>query len=312
MTLRVFVEPQLGASYDQLTAAAQAAESAGYGAFFRSDHVGRMGRQTGVPTITDAWTTLAGLARDTSTIRLGTLVTPVTFRHAGLFAVTAAQVDHMSSGRLEVGLGAGWYQKEHDRFGLPFPEVGRRYDMLRDQLSVLCGAWSAPAGSRFDFAGATGSWSIATDEVRPLQRPRPPVVLGGRGMRQSLALAVKFADEYNVPFRSIQETQEIHARVRRACEAEGRDPQSLIYSAAQVICCATDQQQLAKRAEATTRDLSELRENGLAGTPEEILDKLGAFTDAGVERFYLQFLDITDLDHMRLVAELVQPSAVGR
>jgi alkanesulfonate monooxygenase SsuD/methylene tetrahydromethanopterin reductase-like flavin-dependent oxidoreductase (luciferase family) len=312
MTLRVFVEPQLGASYEQLAAAARAAEEAGYGAFFRSDHIGRMGPRTGAPTITDAWTTLAGLARDTSTIRLGTLVSPVTFRHIGMFAVTATQVDQMSNGRLEIGLGAGWYAREHERFGLPFPALPERQDALSDQLALLAGLWSAPSGPRFEYVGATGTWSIAPDELRPRQQPRPPIVLGGQGKSRSAALAVRYADEYNAPFRAAETTQEIHDRVRRACEAEGRDPGSLVYSAAQVICCGITQEEIASRAAATGRDLSELRENGFAGTPQEILDKIGTFADHGVERLYLQFLDLTDLDHLQLVAESVQPHAPGR
>jgi alkanesulfonate monooxygenase SsuD/methylene tetrahydromethanopterin reductase-like flavin-dependent oxidoreductase (luciferase family) len=312
MTLRVFTEPQLGASYAQLLAAALAAENAGFGAFFRSDHVGRMGPRTGTPTVTDAWTTLAGLARDTSRIRLGTLVSPVTFRHIGLFTVTATQVDHMSDGRLEIGLGAGWYAREHDRYGIPFPDIDERHDLLGDQLKVLVGLWSAPSGERFEYAGTTGNWSIAPDELRPRQQPRPPIVLGGHGKRRSAALAVRYADEYNVPFRPAETTKDIHDRIRRTCEADGRDPGSLVYSAAQVICCGTSGNEIARRAEATGRKLADLKENGLVGTPEEVLDKIGTFADRGVERLYLQFLDHTDLDHLGLVGESVQPYAPCR
>ena len=312
MTLRVFTEPQLGASYEQLRGAAVVAEESGYGAFFRSDHVGRMGPRKGLPTITDAWVTLAGLARDTTSIRLGTLVTPVTFRHPGIFAVTAAQVDHMSGGRLEVGLGAGWYAREHSKFGLPFPDLGTRQDTLEDQLALLSGVWSAPPGTRFERVGATGSWTIDADEIRPEQRPHPPIVLGGRGMPRSARLAVSYADEYNVPFRSAAETKEVHDRIRLACEASGRDPQSLIYSAAQVVFCGRTEAEAAKRAEAAERDFNEVREGGWAGTPAEILEKLDTFVRCGVDRFYLQFLDIADLDHLRLVADEVQVHAPGR
>jgi F420-dependent oxidoreductase-like protein len=309
MTLRVFTEPQLGASYEELVAIARAAENAGFGAFFRSDHVGRMGPRTGNPTITDAWTTLAGLARDTSRIRLGTLVSPVTFRHIGMLTVTATQIDHMSNGRLEIGLGAGWYAREHERFGLPFPDITERHNLLSDQLEILVGVWTAPPGPRFEFVGATGKWSVAPDELRPRQRPRPPIVLGGQGKQRSAALAVRYADEYNVPFRSAETTQEIHDRVRKACESHGRDPGSLVYSAAQVICCGSTGNEIARRAAAAGRELSELRENGLAGTPQEILDKISTFTERGMQRLYLQFLDLTDLDHLLLVGESVQPYA---
>ena len=144
MTLRIFTEPQQGSSYDQLLAVARTAEECGYGAFFRSDHYLKMGSASGRPSSTDAWTTLAGLARDTTTIRLGTLVTPVTFRPVGGFAVVAGEVDHMSGGRVEVGLGAGWYEDEHRAFGLPFPPTPQRYDLLEDELEILHGVWSAP------------------------------------------------------------------------------------------------------------------------------------------------------------------------
>src|ERR1700689_3412256 len=181
MALRIFTEPQQGASYDQLLAVARTAEECGFGAFFRSDHVLKMGAVTGLPATTDAWTTLAGLARDTSTIRLGTLVTPVTLRHVGTFTVIAAQVDTMSGGRVEVGLGAGWYEAEHQAFGIPFPPLGTRYDMLEDQLAVLHGTGAAPSGATFDFTGRTCAVHIDADTVRPRQRPHPPIVVGGSG-----------------------------------------------------------------------------------------------------------------------------------
>ena len=189
MTLRIFTEPQQGASYDQLLTFAQAAETGGFGAFFRSDHVLKMGSVSGLPAVTDAWVTLAGLARDTSTIRLGTLVTPVTFRSPGMFLVTAAQVDVMSGGRVDVGLGAGWYDAEHAAFGLDFPGVSERYDLLEDQLAILSGAWSAAPGETFRFTGHTCSVEIAADTVRPAQLPNPPIVLGGQGRTRSAAMA---------------------------------------------------------------------------------------------------------------------------
>ncbi len=231
MALRIFTEPQQGASYDELLAVAQLAESSGFDAFFRSDHVLKMGDVSGLPGVTDAWITLAGLARDTSTIRLGTLVTPVTFRHPGLFAVTAAQVDQMSGGRVEIGLGAGWYGAEHEAFAITFPELARRYDLLEDQLALLHGAWTAANGSSFEHTGPSATVSIAAE--------------------------------------------------------------------------------LNRRAAAIGRDLDELRTNGLAGTPNELLDKLNDFASQGIDRFYLQVLDLTDLDHLRLIAEAVQPHAPG-
>jgi F420-dependent oxidoreductase-like protein len=312
MTLRIFTEPQQGASYDQLLSVARTAEESGFAAFFRSDHVLKMGSVTGVPAVTDAWITLAGLARDTSTIRLGTLVTPVTFRNLGMFAVAAAEVDQMSVGRIEVGLGAGWYQAEHAAFGIPFPPVGERFDLLEDQLAILHGAWTAPPGATFDHEGLTCTVSIAADSIRPHQRPHPPIVLGGRGGPRSARLATSYADEYNVSFSPIDVVKEIHDRVRRACDQAGRDPASIVYSAAQVLCCGETEAELKTRAAAIGRELPELRENGLAGTPAEVLDKLGRFAAAGTERFYLQLLDLSDLDQLRLVAQEVLPHAPGR
>jgi F420-dependent oxidoreductase-like protein len=311
MTLRIFTEPQQGASYEQLLTVARTAEDCGFGAFFRSDHVLKMGSATGLPAATDAWITLAGLARDTTTIRLGTLVTPVTFRHIGLFAVTAAQVDQMSGGRVELGLGAGWYDAEHEAFGVPFPAVKDRYDLLEDQLAVVHGVWTAPAGATFEHKGLTCEVAIAADTVRPHQRPHPPIILGGKAGPRSAQLAVAYADEYNAAFVPLDTMKATHDRIRAACEQAGRDPSSLVYSTAQVVCCGTDSAELERRAAAIGRDLAELRENGLAGTPAEILDKIGRFAAAGGERIYLQVLDLSDLDHLQLIADELLPHAPG-
>ena len=311
MTLRIFTEPQLGASYDQLLAVARTAEECGYGAFFRSDHVLTMGEWDGTPGYTEAWVTLAALARDTHTIRLGTLVTPVTFRHPGLFAVMATQVDQMSGGRVEVGLGAGWYEAEHTAYGIPFPPIGARHDLLEDQLAILHGAWSSPPGATFEMTGRTCSVRLEADRLRPVQRPHPPIVMGGQGQARSARMAATYADEYNVAFRPLETTRQIHERVRRACEAQGRDPAGMVWSAAQTLCCGTSEAEIARRAAAARPGVSELRENALAGTPAEVLDKLGRFAEAGVQRFYLQVLDVSDLDHLRLVAQEVMPHAPG-
>jgi F420-dependent oxidoreductase-like protein len=312
MTMRVFTEPQQGASYEQLLAVASMAEECGYGAYFRSDHYLKMGSGTGRPSVTDAWTTLAGLARDTTSIRLGTLVTPVTFRPVGSFPVVAAEVDHMSGGRLEVGLGAGWYEDEHKAFGLPFPVAGDRYDLLEDQLEILDGVWSTPDGEIFEYRGRTCSVAIDADTVRPLQVPAPPIVLGGQGGKRSARLAAAYADEYNVAFQPVEASKAVHDRVRRACETAGRDPSEIVWSVGQVLCCGTSDVELERRAAAIGRELPELRQNGFAGTPSEIIEKAGRFADAGVERFYLQVLDLSDLDQLSLVAEEVMAHTPGR
>ncbi len=312
MALRIFTEPQQGASYDQLLAVARTAEECGFGAFFRSDHVLKMGSVSGLPATTDAWTTLAGLARDTRTIRLGTLVTPVTLRPVGTFSVIVAQVDVMSGGRVEVGLGAGWYEAEHQAFGVPFPDIAGRYDLLEDELAILHGAWSAPPGTTFTATVKTCTVSIEADTVRPAQRPHPPIVMGGQGRARSARLAATFADEYNSSFVAPDVMRGAHDAVRRACETQGRDPADLVYSAGQVLCCGRTEDEVTRRAGAIGRDVDELRRNGLAGSPAEVLDKIGVFTAHGADRFYLQVLDLSDLDHLRLVAEEVLPHAPGR
>jgi F420-dependent oxidoreductase-like protein len=312
MSLRVFTEPQQGASYDQLLAVARTAEICGFGAFFRSDHYLKMGSASGLPAYTDAWTTLAGLARDTSGIRLGTLVTPVTFRPVGSFPVVVSQVDQMSGGRVEVGLGAGWYQQEHEAYGLPFPPTGQRYDRLEDQLAILHGVWAAAPGTTFTYDGRTTSVRLEADPLRPAQQPHPPIVLGGMGGPRGARLAATYADEFNVAFVPAELMKQRHDAVRQTCDKRGRDPGSIVWSTALVVCCGRTEAEVSRRATAIGRDVAELRQNGLAGSPAEVIAKLGTYAAAGAERFYLQVLDLTDLDHLRLVAEDVQPYAPGR
>jgi F420-dependent oxidoreductase-like protein len=309
MGFRIFTEPQQGASYEQLLAVARTAEECGFEAFFRSDHYLRMGSATGLPAYTDAWTTLAGLARDTATIRLGTLVTPVTFRAVGTLPVVLSQIDHMSGGRVEIGLGAGWYEEEHRDYGLRFPPPAERYDLLEDQLEILHGVWSAAAGAVFEHEGRTCSVRLAADPLRPAQRPHPPIILGGRGGPRNARLAAAYADEFNVAFVPVDTMRSVHDSVRAACARDDRDPDEIVWSIGQVLCCGETEADVARRAAAIGREVDELRQNGLAGSPAEIIDKIGSFVDAGAERFYLQVLDLSDLDHLRLVADAVLPHA---
>jgi alkanesulfonate monooxygenase len=306
MELRIFTEPQQGATYDDLLRLALAAERLGYAAFFRSDHYLVMGDRDGLPGPTDAWITLAGLARDTSTIRLGTLVNAATFRLPGPLAITVAQVDAMSGGRVELGLGAGWYEQEHTAYGIPFPSLGDRFDLLEEQLEIVTGLWSTPTGATFDFDGAHYALTSSPALPKPVQRP-VPVIVGGGGPRRTPQLAARFAAEYNVAFRSLDDTAAAWARGRAACDDAGRDRESLVLSAAQVLCCGRDEDEVARRAAAIGREVDELRENGLAGTPDEVVAKALAYRDAGAERMYLQVLDLADLDHLELVAAEVMP-----
>ncbi|MGC0366862.1 F420-dependent oxidoreductase-like protein [Rhodococcus sp. 27YEA15] len=307
MELRIFTEPQQGATYDQLLAVAQTAEKLGYGAFFRSDHYLAM-NSDGLPGPSDAWITLAGIARETSTIRLGTLVTSATFRHPGPLAISVAQVDQMSGGRVDFGIGAGWYEEEHRAYGIPFPALRERFELLEETLDVVTGLWRAPVGETVDYAGKHIRIENSPGLPKPHQAGGPPILIGGTGKKKTPALAAKFASEFNIPFKSAAETAEVFARVRAACVEISRNPDELIYSNALVLCCGKNEAEIAKRAAAIGRDVDELRENGLAGTPAEVIDKIGTFADAGAQRLYLQTLDLTDLDHLELVAGEVMPA----
>ncbi|HEY4017312.1 MAG TPA: LLM class F420-dependent oxidoreductase [Pseudonocardiaceae bacterium] len=307
-TLRIFTEPQQGAGYDDLLRVARCAESSGYDAFFRSDHLLKMGDGSGLPGPSDAWITLAGLARETDTIRLGTLVTSATFRHPGQLAIAVANVDQMSGGRVEFGLGAGWFETEHTAYGIPFQPLGERFDRLEDQLEIITGLWRTPEGERFSFAGKHYQVTNSPALPKPAQPQGPPVIIGGGGPKRTPALAARFATEFNTPFQTIDNAITIHERVDAACRAIGRDPATMLRSAAQVMCVGRDEAELAKRAEAIGREVGELRNNGLAGTVSEVVDLIGTWRErTGVTRFYLQALDLTDLDQIELVAAEVAP-----
>ena len=306
--LRIFTEPQQGATYDDLLAVAQEAERLGFGAFFRSDHYLAMGTD-GAPGPSDAWITLAGIARETSTIRLGTLMTSATFRHPGPLAIAVAGVDQMSGGRVELGLGAGWFEAEHTAYGIPFPPTGERFDVLEEQLAVITGLW-ASAGD-FSFAGEHYTVIDSPGLPKPAQE-KPPVLIGGGGKKRTPALAARYADEFNLPFMPFEAGLEQNDRVRHACEAIGRDPGTMRFSSALVLCVGADEGELERRARAIGREVGELRQNGLAGTVEEVVDKVGRYAESGQTRLYLQMLDLQDLDHLRLVAAEVMPHVASR
>lgn len=304
---RVFVEPQQGASYADQLAVARTAEQAGYSAFFRSDHYLAMAGD-GLPGPTDSWVTLAGLARETSSIRLGTMVTSATFRHPGPLAISVAQVDEMSGGRVELGLGAGWFEAEHKAYAIPFPPLGERFDRLTEQLEILTGLWTTPTGETFDYSGTHYSIADSPALPKPAQSPRPPIVIGGRGAKRTPALTARFADEFNIPFVPLDELTTQYARVAAAVEDAGRAKDSLTYSAAFVVCVGRDDAEIARRAAAIGREVDEMRSNSpTVGTPAEVVDKLGPFLEAGVERVYLQVLDMSDLEHVEFFAEQVIP-----
>ncbi|MCX2933868.1 LLM class F420-dependent oxidoreductase [Mycobacterium sp. CVI_P3] len=305
MDFRVFVEPQQGASYADQLAVAQAAESLGYSAFFRSDHYVAMSGD-GLPGPTDSWVTLAGIARETSTIRLGTLVTSATFRHPGPLAISVAQVDAMSSGRVDLGIGAGWFAEEHLAYAIPFPPLGERFERLGEQLDIITGLWTTPAGQTFDYDGAHYTVKDSPALPKPVQDPHPPIIIGGNGAKRTPALAARFAAEYNLAFPALDFVGPQIGRVRAALQEAGRAPDGIVYSAAFVVCAGRDGAEIGRRAQAISREVDELRTNTpLVGTPAEIVDQMGPFIEAGVQRVYLQLLDLADLDHIELFASEV-------
>jgi F420-dependent oxidoreductase-like protein len=305
MRLRIFTEPQQGADYTTLLRVAKATEDLGFDAFFRSDHYLKMGNVSGLPGPTDAWITLAGLARETSRIKLGTLMSPVTFRFPGPLAISVAQVDQMSGGRVEFGFGAGWFAAEHAAYAIPFPDLGERFERFEEQLAIITGLWETPEGELFNFSGKHYTVTDSPGLPKPAQRPRPPVLIGGSGPKRTPRLAATYADEYNVAFSKLDDTAAAFGRVREAVTAAGRDPDSMTYSVAHTVCCGRDEAELTRRAAAIGRKPEDLRENGLTGTPAEVADQIGQFASIGAQVTYLQVLDLSDLDHLALLAELI-------
>jgi F420-dependent oxidoreductase-like protein len=306
MELRIFIEPQQGATYDDQLTVARLAESLGFGAFFRSDHYLAMDGD-GRPGPTDSWVTLAGIARETDTIRLGTMVTSATFRYPGPLAISVAQVDQMSGGRVELGIGAGWYDAEHAAYAIPFPPTGERFDRLEDQLAILTGLWTTPDGESFSYAGKQHSVVDSPGLPKPAQQPHPPIIIGGKGTKRTPALAAQYAAEFNLPFVGLEESAHQIGRVRAACEEIGRDPGELTYSNAHTVCVGSDGAAVARRAEFIGRSPQDLRENAVAGTPQEVIDAIGRYAALGAERMYLQVLDLHDLDQIHLIADEVMP-----
>jgi alkanesulfonate monooxygenase len=306
--LRIFTEPQQGATYEDLLAVAQAAETAGFTGFFRSDHYLKMGDVSGFPGPTHAWITLAGLARETSTIRLGTLVSPATFYRPGPLAIQVAQVDNMSGGRVEFGFGAGWYEAEHSAYGLEFPDLGERFDRYEEYLEQIRGLWSTAEGGTYDHDGRFHRFVDSPALPKPTQKPGPPIIIGGRGAKRTPALVARFAADFNLPFTPIDQIQPAIARVEEACRAIDRNPDEVVKSAALVLCAGASETEIKRRAEAIGRAADELRENGAAGTIDEVVTKLGTYAEAGIERMYLQVLDLGDLDHIAMAGAEIIPA----
>ncbi|MEU1812280.1 LLM class F420-dependent oxidoreductase [Micromonospora aurantiaca (nom. illeg.)] len=314
MRVSVFTEPHRGADYDDQLRFARLVEETGFEGFFRADHYRAMGDEPAPPGPTDAWLTLAALARETSRIRLGTLVTSATFRLPGPLAVMVAQVDRMSGGRVELGIGAGWYEREHTAYGIPFPPVSERFDRLAEQLEIVTGLWRTPSDETYSFTGEHYRLVDAPALPKPMQQPGPPVIVGGRGPKRTPELAARYADEFNMPFKSVTETAAAYERVREACDRAGRDASSrapLTLSAGIVVAIGRTDAEARRRA-APLRVTSALPpEDPVVGSPAQLVDRIGEFAAIGATRVHLRLIDFDDLDHVELIAAEVLPRLDG-
>ncbi|KTS07709.1 LLM class F420-dependent oxidoreductase [Microbacterium testaceum] len=301
----LFTEPQQGFSYDDQLAFARSAEKHGLDGFFRSDHYLRMGEGDPRPGPTDAWTTLAGLARETSRIRLGTLVSSVTYRVPGILAIQVAQVDAMSGGRAELGLGTGWFEREHAAYGIPFP--AKRFDLLEEQLAIVTGLWATPDAETFTFEGEHYRLDEAPALPKPVQE-RVPVIVGGGGPKRTPALAARYATEFNIGFVAEDVVAEKFAVVRAACEDIDRDPASLKLSVALPTIVGPDDAEIERRLAAIGQSREQF-DNGanIIGTPDEVIEKVGRLRDLGASRVYFQLLDLRDVDHADQIGTDVVP-----
>ena len=314
MDLRIFTEPQQGASHADLLAVARATRDGGFSAFFRSDHLLVFGDGSGLPGPSESFVNLGAIAAQVPDIRLGTLVTSATFRHPSMTAIAAAQIDDISGGRMELGLGSGWFEAEHSAYGLDFGgSFGERFDRLTEQLEIITGLWATPIGGTFEHTGPRYRLAGAPGLPKPVQTdatgaPRVPIIIGGHGPRRTPALAARFADEFNIGFADLDVCTTQADRVRKACGAAGRDPSSLIYSVAHVLCVGSDEAEFARRAVAIGRDPVDVRTSPFAGTVAEVIETIGVWGAAGIQRAYLQVLDLSDLDHIALVAAEVLPA----
>ncbi|MEI5102938.1 TIGR03560 family F420-dependent LLM class oxidoreductase [Streptomyces sp. PmtG] len=302
MSLRVLVEPQQGATYEQVRTLAQHAENLGFDGLFTSDHYLRIGSGDPGPGPLDAWLLLAGLAREAPRLRLGSMMSPVSLRHPAVLSLMAAQVDAMSGGRLEVGVGAGWYAREHRALGVPLDSPQRRFDRLAEALEIITGVWRQPPGSGFSFAGEHYTLADWPALPKPVQRLGPPLLLGGVGRHRTPALAARYADEFNVPFASVADVVSAFERVRSACLARPRFATDLVFSAALVLCPGTGAE-LAARVAASGEPVEEINRFGAAGPVEVVAEAMNRYRAVGAQRLYAQICDVTDLALLDELAE---------
>jgi alkanesulfonate monooxygenase SsuD/methylene tetrahydromethanopterin reductase-like flavin-dependent oxidoreductase (luciferase family) len=311
MDVRILAESQQGATYDQQLTLAKSLEDWGYDGFFRADHLQREGTAIGLTGPTDVWVTLAGLARETTRIRLGSLMCSSTFRNPAHLAIIVAQIDAMSHGRIEMGLGAGSYPPEHYSLDFPLASMRDRFDGLEEQLELITGLWTAPLGELYSYEGKQYRVQDYPALVRPVQTPHPPIIIGGHGLKRTPALAARYANEYNIDGVGPVACTQAYDRVRRACERIERDPAEVTFSAALTLCIGTSKADIERRTavlhDRVGEDPTTIIANGLCGSPAEVIDRLACFNDAGAERVYLQLFDLTDLDQLQLFGDDVLP-----
>ena len=303
MRLRVLLEPHHGATYAQILALARAAEEGGFDGFFRSDHFLGIDAEDTTYQPTDSWTTLAGLAVQTSGIRIGTLVNASTFRLPGQLAVEVATVDQMSGGRAELGIGAAWYEREHQYFGIPFPSLGERFDRLEEQLAILTGLWDTKPGERFSFDGKF--YQLQDCVSIPRHAARPKIIIGGAGPKRTPTLAAKYADEFNGALG--MDVRERFANFRRICaEVVGRDPASVRLSATLPVCIGSSPEDLERRKESLGAPGARLLAAGITGTAGEVIAAIENLADQGADTVYFHVYGPGDVEHIRLLgAEVV-------
>jgi F420-dependent oxidoreductase-like protein len=316
MRFALMTEPQQGLSYEEILALARTAEEAGLEALFRSDHYTSFPGEAGMPT-TDAWATLAGLARDTTRIRLGTLVSPVTFRIPGSLAKVVATTDEMSGGRIELGMGAGWNEQEHRELGIPFPPLRERYDRLEEALAIIHGLWTEPDG--WSYEGK--HWQVEDARFRP--KPtfggarHTHLILGGDGGPRLSRLVATYADEFNRQSASPDRVREAYDNVRRACSTIGRDAEAIVFSAMVGVLVGESEGDVSDRVRAVLETtgaggdaeawLAQRRNRWIMGTPDEAWERIRALEAAGVQRVMLQDFLPHDLDMVRLIGATFAP-----
>jgi F420-dependent oxidoreductase-like protein len=312
MRVSLFIEPHRGGTYDDQLRLARHAEDAGFEGLLRADHYQSMGADAGLPGPTDAWITLAGLARETSRIRLGSLMNSATFRLPGPLAVMVAQVDAMSGGRIELGMGAGWFQREHTSYGIPFPPLGERFDRLGEQLAVITGLWSTPEGERFSFDGKHYQLLDAPALPKPVQKSGPPIIVGGKGPHRTPELAARYADEFNMPFKTVEQTAIAFERVRAASQRYGRPSAwPLTLSAGVVVALGRTDAEAHRRAAPLHVPSALPPEDPVVGTPDKLVERIGALAAIGATRVHLRVIDMSDLDHVDLIAAEVLPQVTA-